>query len=262
MSDATTKTNDAKAPDKETEAKAEKKPGRKAATGEQYLYALFLRADWITEEYRSLAAPVEKQTEVLKELYMCACDGIPADKAEESLKHSPPEQALKALRLKRLEEEALCSCTGNLDSLAKKTERLEQEMENVAQTISQLAVHVPKMPDLFPEDKKKEDAKREVKTEEKAKPEKNVPKSGTHKADFSGKMKSLITSRKKENIASYIDRMAVQGYNNDQLNFIIDCFEEGLTKKQIEKIIAPKLPVELMRRLRDMERKKEEKKNG
>ncbi len=251
----------AEAAERKTESKTEKKPEKKRPTGEQYLYALFLCAGWIPEEYRPLAAGVEKRTEELKELYLCACDGIPAKKAKEALESKSPFSALKFLRMKKLEEEALSSCTGSLDLVAKKTEALEQEFAKMSSTLNQLTDYLPDMEALFPEETKEEQAKSYNRQQEilNKEPEKDgtngkdVPESGTRKKMISGKLKSLMQPGKRKSIAAFIGRMAKQGYTLEQMDFALDCFEEGMTEAQIERITSPNLPVGVMRRLRNME---------
>lgn len=256
--------------ERKTESKTEKKPEKKRPTGEQYLYALFLCADWVPEEYRPLAASVEKRTEELKELYLCACDGIPAKKAKEALENKSPFPALKFLRMKKLEEEALSSCTGSLDLVAKKTEALEQEFAKMSSTLNQLTEHLPDMAALFPADPQeaqvKSDEQKKTLSEE---PEsgrtkgKDVPESGTRKkGKLPGKLKNLMHPGKRKNIAAFIGRMSEQGYTLEQMDFALDCFEEGMTEAQITNIISPNLPVGVMRRLRNMEMEKGGKTNG
>lgn len=58
-------------------------------TGEQYLRALLKCADWVSAPYKQLAEKNRENPEVLKELYLCACDGVPIEAATEGAGEKP-----------------------------------------------------------------------------------------------------------------------------------------------------------------------------
>lgn len=226
-------------------------PAKKApATGEQYLRALFVAAEWIPEEYRGLASGLTQ--EVLRELYMCACEGVPEKKAKEALEKKNQEKALHHLRLKIIEEEALSESTLNLNDLMKRTEGFEKEIHDMAQTISQIAAaQGPTIQEVFPEEKEET---QQPKAESKEKPEISLPEKASEKQGF-------IFSIKRKGQKHFVEKMFSEGYSNDQISFILDCIEEGLSEKQIKSFASPKLPVDIMIRLKNL-KIKEGKYNG
>ena len=130
---------------------AQRKRAKKSTSGEQYLFALFSCAEWISEEYKELAKSHAGQSELLKELYMCACDNVEWEKAEEALEHTPPEHALHAIRQKKIEEDVLKERTDEMEGVIRRTAELEKQMENVTRTIEELADHLQGLPAAFPE---------------------------------------------------------------------------------------------------------------
>lgn len=226
-------------------------PDKKApATGEQYLRALFVVAEWIPEEYRGLASGLTQ--EVLRELYLCACENVPAKKAKEALEKKNREKALHHLRLKKIEEEALSESTLNLNDLMKRTEGFEKEIHDMAQTISQIAAaQGPTIQEVFPERKAET---QQPKAESKEKPEISLPEKASEKQSF-------ILSVRRKGQKHFVEKMFTKGYSNEQISFILDCIEEGLSEKQIKSFASPKLPVPIMLRLKNL-KIKEGKHNG
>lgn len=67
--------------------------------------------------------------------------------------------------------------------------------------------------------------------------------------------------KKRKHIPDFVEELLEDGYSSEQLGYILDCMEDGADPEEIKRFASPKLPVELMRRLRMME-KKEETGNG
>jgi len=267
-------------------------------TGEQYLLALIKCADWIERPYKQLSEKNRANTEALKELYLCACDGVPAEKAAEALKKNPPEGALRFLRRKHIENLALGNYSEELSGIKKTTSTLEHDVKMMSDMLTHIASHVPNFDAMFPErppgeqeGKTQENAveerqenrmqkeperagmgyasltlresrEREQGTEqldpkeEKERRKENIFESGLQKIREWGRAKRI----KKEHIPEFMGGLLEKGYSTEQLDYFLDCMEEGMTLEDVQKFASPKLPVELMQRLRMLEERK--KKDG
>lgn len=247
-------------------------------TGEQYLFALIKCADWVERAYKQLADKNRANAEALKELYLCACDGVPAEKAAEALKKSPPEGALRFLRRKHIENLALGNYSEELSGIKKTTSTLEHDVKMMSDMLTHIASHVPNFDAMFPErplgeqeEKTQENAMQERQEnriqegtgrepgtelpdpeEWKGRRKENILESGLQKIREWGRAKRI----KKEHIPEFMGELLEKGYSTEQLDYFMDCMEEGMTLEDIQKFASPKLPVELMQRLRMLEERK------
>lgn len=215
------------------------------ASGEQYLKALFVAADWIPAEYRELATGLSQAA--LRELYMCACDEVPYETAKAALEKKNQEQALHLVRLKKIEDEALSDSSQNLSELIKRTEGFEEQMRMISETVSQIALQGATLQDAFESEQEalpKEEEEKATSTAEKV----TLPVNSTKRLH----LKLKVRTRKR-----FVERLIADGYNSEQLQFICDCLEAGMSEMQIKSFASQKLPVEVMRRLKNLKFKEE-----
>ncbi len=258
--------------EKNVEQMRSNEPEKRKGTGEQYLYALIKCADWVDKPYKQLAEKNRARPEVLKELYLCACDGVPIEKAMEAQEKNPPEGALKFLRRKFLESAATNEYQEQLTGIKKTTSTLEKEVRQMSGMLKHIAEHVPDFDSMFPKESQQM-------LEQEIQSQKDVPKSGTQekvqedvpKSSTQEKVQEDVpksgTKKKNRNVrfpwekkkgpADFIEKSLEAGYSNEQLDYLLDCMEEGLSVEKIERFSSPKLPVEVMRRLRSLEERKE-----
>lgn len=101
---------------------------RAHGTGAQYLMALIKCAEWVSKEYKVLADGNKENIEVVKELYLCACDGVPIEKAVAAMKKNPPEGALRFVRQKYMENIAMGDYKEELSGIRNKADVLERDV--------------------------------------------------------------------------------------------------------------------------------------
>ena len=266
---------------KEPEKKEAEKKRTAPGTGEQYLLAMIKCADWVPHVYKKLSEKNKANIEVVKELYLCACDSVPAEKAIEALENDSPEGALRVLRLKQLENIARGSYQDELSGIKRTTTSLEQEVKQMSETLSHIAMHVPNFeamfPDLQPLSKDESSKPTESSVAENVEVQsdqamneqiaKQVEETDrltdTHKENIleSGikKLKDLraVNPFKKKRISEFMENCLQEGYSQEQLSYFLDCIESGTTLEEIKRFASPKLPVTMMQRLRVMEERKE-----
>lgn len=260
---------------------AEKRKG----TGEQYLYALIKCADWVSKPYKQLAEKNRARPDIMKELYMCACDGVPIEKAMEAQEKNPPEGALRLVRRKFLESETTNEYQEQLTGIKETTVTLEREVQQMSGMLKHIVENVPDFDALFPKEVGEMEKKiaQKQKLVQKGVPKsgtleqiKSVPKSGTQETEKEDVPEFSTQKQEKENVpkfgtkkrrrlpwektlepAEFIERSLAQGYSSEQLEYLLDCMEEGVAVETIERFSSPKLPVDVMRRLRTLEERKE-----
>ena len=260
---------------------AEKRKG----TGEQYLYALIKCADWVSKPYKQLAEKNRARPDIMKELYMCACDGVPIEKAMEAQEKNPPEGALRLVRRKFLESETTNEYQEQLTGIKETTVTLEREVQQMSGMLKHIVENVTDFDALFPKEVGEVEKKiaQKQKLVQKGVPKsgtleqiKSVPKSGTQETEKEDVPEFSTQKQEKENVpkfgtkkrrrlpwektlepAEFIERSLAQGYSSEQLEYLLDCMEEGVPVETIERFSSPKLPVDVMRRLRTLEERKE-----
>ena len=272
---------------KPEQATVKKKAAAKsnASLGEQYLGALFTCASWISPAYKEMAEKAKGKLEVLKELYLCSCDGVSEEKALETLDKDNPEVMLRFIRQKCVEERATKGYEEELKEIRKAAALVRHEMQDMKEKMDAITEKVPSIAVMFPEEEPVKDAveqpvepvkeiirKKEQVSSENEKEQLAVPESGTNvvaekeqgvkkwKAKIHKTFSTLLKSRT-ESIHKYVESLLEEGYTDEQLSFLLDCLEDGDTPEQIRKYASPKLPVEVMKRLKMME-EREDKKDG
>lgn len=256
--------------------------------GRQYLYALLTCAEWVEEAYRQIARKNQKNREVLKELYMCACDDVPIEKVIEAQKQSHPEEALKFLRRKYMEDSTLDEYHKELTGIRKVTAGLEKEIGQMSGLLKHIAGNVSNFGIMFQEEGEipkeisdelsfqemyadmaktgsgtnQEQQKVKLETDlGNVTKENDVPKSGTKTVKKKRKRsRCFLWRRKEQEPAEFIEKSLIAGYEKEQLEYLLDCMEEGVPLEIIDKFASPKLPVEVMKRLRVLEERKEQEK--
>lgn len=224
----------------------------------QCLLALIRHADWIGEPYKK--ADYEfKDLELLNEVYLCACAGIAADRvigaaasdgtAEECIsKIRNIRQEYMTEKIKREYDEK----TQRLENILRKLRKENNEIKKQAEAMrKELEDQVPRQKkkteqsDRRESDGRTEDMTRVIVIREEATPKK-------------------FPWTKRENrenpVTAYIEQLIQDKvYTGEQIGYILDCIEEGVPLDTIKSFASPKLPVDVMKRLRAMGEKKEEK---
>ena len=179
---------------KPEQATVKKKAAAKsnASLGEQYLGALFKCASWISPAYKEMAEKAKGKLEVLKELYLCSCDGVSEEKALETLDKDNPEVMLRFIRQKCVEERATKGYEEELKEIRKAAALVRHEMQDMKEKLDAITEKVPSMAAMFPEGEPVKDAveqpvepvkeiirKKEQVSSENEKEQPAVPESGT-----------------------------------------------------------------------------------
>lgn len=239
---------------------------KKIPSAQEYLYAMIRCAEWVSDDYKKLAEKNKEKLEILKELYLCACDGVPVEKVQGALEQKKSsDKMLHAIRKKCLEESLTTDYEKEISKIQKKAAALEKNVNQMKDEVKDIKERMPTLESAFPEQRDMEKAELEAvpisgksqeqseEPENRDKPEKkeNVPKFGTGGKSLS-KFDWIRQFRVKAK-RRYIEYLLQEGYDKEQLSYLMDCLEKGMTPGEIEKIASPKLPVEIMERLRQME---------
>lgn len=264
----------------------EKKEGREAYTWESYFYVAFRKAEGLPEEYKTAADRFREVPAVLNELYLCACDGVPFAKAEKALEKEPAEAALKLVRRKCIADAAAGEYEQEFEIIKRRARQMEEQVSRISRDIERIAEGMYGMESIFPApepavapkgetggsqparrqeenpdagqkgQKPAADAADKPWPKEKKGPARMQPETETPKTGPAEFFKRFCRSREHK-ITKYVAALAAQGYEKEQMEFLLDCMEEGMDIDEIRQFASPALPVHVMRRLKELSKRKE-----
>lgn len=218
----------------------------------QYLAILFRYAGWIPASCRSVAEGVTGP-ELLNEIYLCVCEGVSADKITQAKASRYPEAALKILRRGHVAGDILSEKQmAEISELKKRVAVAEKKNQELNQRLLLLGKQT-KGPG-----EKKEDAppKPQTPAQQEENPRIVVVREPKPSRRFS-------FGKPKQSVSAFLHTLLEDGaYSREQMEYLLDCIEEGISLEVLREIASPKLPVEVMRRLLAMKRQEESKKKG
>lgn len=245
------------------------------------LYTVIMQAEFIGPEYRTIAGRYKNKPAILKEIILCACDGVDALVMQAVEQKVPQDASFSRCRRKHWEKQLFQSYHEELESILHTVNSIESGMRSVSSQISVIEDKVPTMEELF-QNKIPQDVSDIVEVDElsdvkaplinKDSIEEGVPNFGTsslmknigevikNHAASKRRMKEYERARQKEQsrppLSKWFSSLEKQGYSSEQLQFVLKCVEEGLEREQIMNIIAPNLSVDVMENLKKLEMKK------
>ena len=268
-----------------------------SASAEEYLWGVIYCADWIKPAYKMFADAYRTNPKALRELYLCFCDKVPETALKEAAKNDRVDVAFKLCRKEHLEKEWLGEYAAKLQELSSISGEIGMEVKQMSGTVSNIAdamldwdaMFSKEIPDVLPA--------KTVSTELTSKSNKTVEQEKSPAVERALKLALDASSKNEERIHTDTERVISnskgknayikvfikkvseifhpekpnqfiidlynQGFSDNQINFILDSIEMGMTKEEIDSIADPKISVEMMTKLRYMHfKKKEEVKNG
>ena len=95
-----------------------------------------------------MAEKAKGKLEVLKELYLCSCDGVSEEKALETLDKDNPEVMLRFIRQKCVEERATKGYEEELKEIRKAAALVRHEMQDMKEKMDVITEKVPSIPEV------------------------------------------------------------------------------------------------------------------
>ena len=234
----------------------------------QYLNATIQTAEWISKPYKNLAEANKNNPIIVRELYMCFADRVPADLLAIALQDNKPESALKRCRKNYIADSLQKEQTRELEKLSYRLADLEENINNITKILTGniTITHEIKKDESNninaevsdSEEKKSELNKNEASESTESNNEEKPVLEDLKKKTFRDKAETLF-SRFKQKPSSYVVGLMERGYTTEQIEYMLNCVAEGLTKDEIESFSDPKLPVSVMNKLKEMHVKSKEK---
>lgn len=241
-------------------------------SAEQYLMTAFSRADWIQPEYKQLSTLCRENPLALRELYLCACDNVSIEAVRIAVSNEPMEENLKKVRSKHFEKIYLDMHQFYVNELTETVDALRKEVGTVSSAAKKFAETIPSLEELFssvpPVGQSgqtilnvMEQPTHTAGDDEKMMSSENFTEEKVleHTAEISKNSGFFANLFKKEiRPAKLLEELYQKQYNDEQINYIIGCMEDGLSEKEIRSFISPNFDIDTMKRLRKLYVKEEQ----
>lgn len=270
----------------------------KPATAADYIYILLTKATWFNQEHRDMAEKHKGDANALKELFVCALDGVNVDILKIASNQEMPVQAFRRARenyfeeiyTKKYKEElkeiqnGFVSMTKEVKGLSGKVDELNDFIPNLEEIFQQsVPIRGQKTAELFPKGEKVDDVAEDIlepeantvsaieedtkDIENSAKTESSEQKNETFETNNSSSQNrtykyNFLSSLFKGNPSKFVQELFKEGYEKEQIDFVIKCLEEGYTQRDIMKFISVKMSVEQMQMMKKIYDKERRKNNG
>lgn len=235
--------------------KVRKSIKKQAAGKENDIYTqLFMQED-IPEEYVKVAAK-EERSPVLKELFLCAIENVPMEKVEIAMLKDPPEETLRLLRQKYSKSKEIRDIADEIHSIKEMFINFQKEQKKLLKMVTALKEDRGVFDTLFPEEQIGQGAalpkeKTPLTQKEEIATESEMSKEEDNK-EVKSKVKNFLEKSfsSEKTVTQYVESLYKDGYKTEQVNFILDCLEEGIRLKDLKKLFNPIFPIETMEKLK------------
>lgn len=250
-------------------------------TPDEYLAVVFKYADWIDISYKKLAAQYKKNFKAIRELYMCAYDKVPIEILTIAQNKEPVEESFRLIRKRYMESLIQNEYVQMLEEMS----AMHREVKSISGTINDMVDTIPYLEELFADNRQSSNIGKETKEilnersatnqenyEIDIEESKNINKKRENKSNKFQESFMKIKEKVSENLfrskvspVVYIQGMTENGFSTEQITFILECIDMGMNKRELDNIaISPKLPIEMMEKLKNMqlEKRKGYQKNG
>ena len=228
---------------------------------ERYLMAAFNKGEWIPAEYKCASTECRQNPKAFCELYLCACDRVPIELVRMAIANEPMEANLRKVREQYLEKKYRDTQHSIINELAELVDTLQTKVISITDAQKLLKEDVDEIDEMFAQEpsaeqkgKSMDDASENLRFLEKEREEfektevtsSKILKSGDRK---NGNVFSFLF-KKRFSATALLNELYKNDYSKEQIDYVVECIEEGLNEKEIRTFISPKLDVDTMKRLR------------
>lgn len=232
---------------------------------------------FVNDDYRNIALQYSTSLQILREIYSCACDNVPAKEVQGVLEKKNDASYLRQLRYERIVNEAIGDGKNKLADLSAIADTIHSKLASMEKTIKNLQENSSDLNELFVDMKPPKDAVvmsvaknglsvgayvrsmdrsttgENNKTASYGRNTASANEGSDSKRAYSRKRR--LTHRQKKDAATYIALLKKEGYTSEQISYVLDLLESGMKPAETDSFIHPGLSVEMMEKLRLMKEK-------
>lgn len=232
---------------------------------------------FVNDDYRNIALQYSTSLQILREIYSCACDNVPAKEVQGVLEKKNDASYLRQLRYERIVNEAIGDGKNKLADLSAIADTIHSKLASMEKTIKNLQENSSDLNELFVDIKPPKDAVvmsvaknglsagAYVRSMDRSTTGENnttalygrntasANEGADSKRSYSRKRR--LTHRQKKDAAAYIALLKEEGYTSEQISYVLDLLESGMKPAETDSFIHPGLSVEMMEKLRLMKEK-------
>lgn len=257
-----------------------------------YLSTVILRTRFFTDEYKEMAKRHQGNGELMLEIFMCGIDDVEIELLKTIENEPNAVEMYKNARLLHFDKKFSKKYKEEFESMKNGFSAMTREVQSLSGKVEQLNETIPSLEELFhqthptveqtvknvyeeelnesalvgTEETEEDTLDKQAEKEEVSVKENNtesdfeetkakdVPKLS---ANVFGKLIDGFLRKRRYNPSKFVLKLYEEGYKDEQICFILQCMEEGLSDCEISKFITPKMTVEMMERLKKLYLRKE-----
>lgn len=220
------------------------------------LLALLQKSEaFVSKDYKNIALQYNTNLQVLREIYVCACDNVPAKDVITMLEKENAANYLRQLRYKMIANDIIGEGKNKLGDISAIADTIQGKLGSMEKTIKNLHDNSSELNELFVDLQPPSGAMvMSVAQDNHHAKDKSSKKANYAVADTFKKKK--LNRRQKKNVAAYIGLLKEEGYSSEQISYVLDLCEGGMKPTEIEEFIHPGLTIEMMEKIRTMKQNK------
>ena len=218
------------------------------------LMELLKGENFMSADYTNIALQNGTNLNVLREIYLCACDKISVKDVQEVIDNRKTDVAgyLRKIRYQKACGVIIGKGNNTLKDMSKLADAVQAKINTLGESIMTVEKKTGELSDMFVDIKPSQGAVTMPYAGVQQTAAADVKREDEKTASFKRKR---LNRRQKNDIAEYISLLKEEGYKSEQISYVLSLAEEGVTPAEMEEFIHPGISVDMMEKIRRMKKK-------
>ena len=218
------------------------------------LMELLKGENFMSADYTNIALQNGTNLNVLREIYLCACDKISVKDVQEVIDNRKTDIAgyLRKIRYQKACGVIIGKGNNTLKDMSKLADAVQAKINTLGESIMTVEKKTGELSDMFVDIKPPQGEVTMAYAGVQQTATADVKREDEKTASFKRKR---LKRRQKTDIAEYISLLKEEGYKSEQISYVLSLAEEGVTPAEMEEFIHPGISVDMMEKIRRMKKK-------
>lgn len=218
------------------------------------LMELLKGENFMSADYTNIALQNGTNLNVLREIYLCACDKISVKDVQEVIDNRKTDIAgyLRKIRYQKACGVIIGKGNNTLKDMSKLADAVQAKINTLGESIMTVEKKTGELSDMFVDIKPPQGAVTMPYAGVQQTATADVKREDEKTASFKRKR---LKRRQKTDIAEYISLLKEEGYKSEQISYVLSLAEKGVTPAEMEEFIHPGISVDMMEKIRLMKKK-------
>ena len=209
------------------------------------LMELLKGENFMSADYTNIALQNGTNLNVLREIYLCACEVIDNRKTDIA-------GYLRKIRYQKACGVIIGKGNNTLKDMSKLADAVQAKINTLGESIMTVEKKTGELSDMFVDIRPPQGAVTMPYAGVQQTAAADVKREDEKTASFKRKR---LNRRQKNDIAEYISLLKEEGYKSEQISYVLRLAEEGVTPAEMEEFIHPGISVDMMEKIRRMKKK-------